>query len=323
MKDIKISIIIPIYNSEASLQRCIESVINQTFSNWELILINDGSTDNSATICNKYRNNKIKIINKKNEGVSVARNIGLEHATGTYITFADSDDYLEPYTFQTYVDEIKRNQPNIIKVGYFKEMWNGKQEIISTCVDYNLNNTWDFYRILEKSFYYGFLWNMCIQKECISNIRFEQNINWCEDHIFSYQCYLNCQKMSILSIACYHYQIHKSGSLSDVRNPYIIQIASEKERYWKLKLNSGVYLDIQRAIDNEYLYRLHTIVRLLYEYKSTYKERNYLSKKCTIIPGLKYKEEKIFFFSFVPFIIRDLLLKTYYKAKKLYHYQNQ
>lgn len=316
MENIKISIIVPIYNSEESLAQCIESIIHQTFSNWELILVNDGSTDNSASICSKYENNNIKIINKKNEGVSIARNIGIEYATGNYITFADSDDYLESYTLQTYVDEIEKNHPDVIKVGYFKDKLNGKQEIVSTPTNYKLNNTWDFYRILENSYYYGFLWNMCIKKECVSNIRFEKNINWCEDHIFSYQCYLNCKKMSILNKACYHYQIHETGSLSDIRNPYTIKEASEKERYWKIKLNSNVYPDIQKAIDNEYLYRLHTIVRLLYKYKSSYKERNKFSKECTIIPGLKYKEEKIFFFRELPFIFRDLLLRIYYKIKK-------
>lgn len=320
MNDIKISIIVPVYNSAFFLQKCIESIINQTYHNWELILINDGSTDSSSSICNNYINDKIKVIHKKNEGVSKARNEGLNHATGDYITFADSDDYLEERTFEIYVNEIHTNNTDIVKVGYFREMQNSSQavETVSTGMNYIFTNTWDFHRTLEHSHYYSFLWNMCIKKECIANIRFDESINWCEDHIFSYQCYFNCKTMSILSNVCYHYQIHTHGSLSNIKNPYIIKAASEKELYWKTKLNSGIYKDIQKETENEYCYRLHTIVRLLYIYHYSFKEKYNLSLECQVPRKLIYKEEKIFFYKKIPFIVRNVLLKTifYYKTKR-------
>lgn len=190
-------------------------------------------------------------------------------------------------------------------------------ETISTKKNYIFTNTWDFHRTLEHSHYYSFLWNMCIRKECIANIRFDESLNWCEDHIFSYQCYFNCKKMSVLSKPCYHYQIHTSGSLSDVKNPYIIKAASEKELYWKTKLNSKVYEDVQKETENEYCYRLHTIVRLLYTYQYSFKERYNLATQCLVPHKLIYKEEKIFFKKKLPFIIRDNILKMifYYKHK--------
>src|SRR5690606_32725285 len=96
MRKPKISIIIPIYNASAFLEKCIDSVINQSYDNLEIILINDGSTDSSLDICKKYANSddRIKLINKENGGVSSARNMGLEVVTGDYIGFVDSDDYI-------------------------------------------------------------------------------------------------------------------------------------------------------------------------------------------------------------------------------------
>ena len=96
MKNITISIIIPIYNVERYLEECLESVVNQSDSFDEVLLINDGSTDNSLLICERYTSlyNNIKLINKINEGPSIARNIGMQYASGDYIMFLDSDDFL-------------------------------------------------------------------------------------------------------------------------------------------------------------------------------------------------------------------------------------
>ncbi|MEG2898607.1 MAG: glycosyltransferase, partial [Eubacterium sp.] len=99
-----ISLIIPIYNSEKFLDRCIQSIINQTYKNIEIILVNDGSIDQSLEICQLYkkRDNRIVIINKKNGGVGSARNIGLQKAKGDYIGFIDSDDYIDKETYEEY-----------------------------------------------------------------------------------------------------------------------------------------------------------------------------------------------------------------------------
>lgn len=315
--DLKISIILPVFNSEKYLRKCINSIINQTYTNWELIIINDGSSDSSRNICNEFSKDeqRISVIHKLNEGVSKARNIGLELCSGDYVTFVDSDDYLEPFTLYTYIKEIKKNNSDIIKVGYYREYKNKKQECVAIDENVVLYNTWDLYRLLEKSHYYSFLWNMCIKKTCISDIKFDENIFWCEDHIFSYQCYLNCKKMSILSIPCYHYIIHESCSLSDIKDPYVIKIANEKERESKLLLNGGVYADVEKEIEDCYSYRLHRILYILYNYKHPYTERHRFSKECKIWT-LKYKEDKIFFSNSLPFFLKDIILKMFFLLKK-------
>ena len=107
-----ISVIIPIYNSEKYIKKCIESIINQTYKNIEVILINDGSTDNSEEICNQYasEDGRIKVINTTNKGVSASRNIGLKNATGDYISFIDCDDYVDKDLYLDVITTIKEHK---------------------------------------------------------------------------------------------------------------------------------------------------------------------------------------------------------------------
>lgn len=111
-----ISVIIPVYNVQRYLSRCIESIIGQSNKNWELILIDDGSTDKSGKICDKYalKDNRIKVIHKKNEGVSVARNIGINESKGEYITFVDSDDWISRDCFKTLYESIDSGKYDLV-----------------------------------------------------------------------------------------------------------------------------------------------------------------------------------------------------------------
>ena len=117
-----ISIIVPIYNAEKYLVECLESVVNQTYKNFELILVNDGSTDSSKEICEKYAQEygNIIFINKDNTGVSDSRNIGLAKANGDYIIFLDSDDYLDKTTLDLCVNEISLFEYDLLTFGYIR-----------------------------------------------------------------------------------------------------------------------------------------------------------------------------------------------------------
>ena len=102
----KISIIVPIYNSELYLVECVNSIIDQTYKDIEIVLINDGSTDNSLKICKKFKDNRIVIVNKENSGVSDSRNVGIERSTGDYISFVDSDDIIDTH----YIEYLAKNR---------------------------------------------------------------------------------------------------------------------------------------------------------------------------------------------------------------------
>ena len=114
--NVLISVIVPIYNSEKYLEQCIESIINQKYSNLEIILVNDGSVDGSLKICEKYakKDNRIKVIDKKNEGVSVARNVGMEVSSGQWISFIDSDDWIDPDMFEKMLAKSKDDDFDVI-----------------------------------------------------------------------------------------------------------------------------------------------------------------------------------------------------------------
>ena len=121
MKDL-ISVIIPIYNVEKYLNKCIDSIINQTYKNLEIILVDDGSPDNCPQICDEYakKDNRIKVIHKKNGGVSSARNVGLINSTGNYIGFIDPDDYIEPIMYEKLLKVLKESNTLVSMCGFYK-----------------------------------------------------------------------------------------------------------------------------------------------------------------------------------------------------------
>lgn len=116
MEHTKISIIVPIYNAEQFITKCVDSILTQTERSLELILVNDGSTDNSGTICDEYakRIHRVKVIHQKNAGVSAARNAGIEMATGQYIGFVDSDDWIEPKMYERLLSEAERTGSDVV-----------------------------------------------------------------------------------------------------------------------------------------------------------------------------------------------------------------
>ena len=120
---LKISVIVPVYKSEKYIERCIDSILNQTYKNIELILVDDGSPDNSPKICDRYAetDSRVLVIHKENGGVSTARNAGLDAATGDYITFVDSDDYLEPVMYENMLAKALEYDSDIILCDCVKE----------------------------------------------------------------------------------------------------------------------------------------------------------------------------------------------------------
>ena len=202
----KVSVIIPVYNVEKYVLRCLDSIVNQTYSNVEIIVINDGSTDNSINVIkNKYgKNDKLKIFNKKNGGLSSARNIGLNQATGNYILFVDSDDWLEINCVSELIDEAKSGNADIIEFGY--RTISDKGELNS--IKFNNSVISSKEKILEE-FFFGnqivdIVCNKLYKKELFDNKRFlEGKIH--EDYIITPELLYNCKKISIVDKIFYNY----------------------------------------------------------------------------------------------------------------------
>ena len=121
----KVSIIVPVYNVRDQLERCLDSIHNQTYTNFECILVDDGSTDGSAEICDIYDQNddRFIVIHQKNAGLSTARNNAMNVASGEYISFIDSDDYVLPSYLENMIDVLEKNFCDIVKCDYFKGIY--------------------------------------------------------------------------------------------------------------------------------------------------------------------------------------------------------
>lgn len=217
----EISIIIPIYNTEKYLHTCIESVLNQEYREFELILVNDGSTDASGAICDTYakQDSRVKVFHKENGGVSSARNLGLEKAQGRFISFVDSDDYIGSDYLKIFVESEKADMIISIEERDI-ERW-GFGVFSSKDITYD-HLTFFFGN------YFGMICRKFYKKEIIENnsLRFDETIRFMEDAIFNLNYAMNCEKYSIIGQLPYHYE-YRPDSMSHIfdidyaRNIYI------------------------------------------------------------------------------------------------------
>ena len=211
----KVSIIIPIYNVKEYLQECIESVLNQTYADIEILLIDDGSEDNSSEICDKYaeQSNKIKVFHIKNGGVSNARNLGIKEATGKYIMFVDSDDVIESQMVEKMVENIENY--DMVICGYWEKFrnMNLKHEVTSVVIDIDKEKS--ITDIFEREGYGGYLWNKIFITNIIkeNEIKFNKDIYMCEDLYFVINYMRFCKKIRILPECMYYYRMRKSSMI--------------------------------------------------------------------------------------------------------------
>lgn len=214
----KISIIVPVYNVEKYLVQCIDSILMQSFLDFELILVDDGSTDTSGLICDEYarKDSRIRVFHKNNGGVSSARNIGLINAKGDWILFLDADDWLENNALSTIINNTN-NEVSLIQFNVY--VVNGSNR--------RLHNNGDgqrFFQSLDSYYRYSRpeLWNYCFKYEIISklNLRFNENLNYAEDQVFVYT-YLNYSdiKVKYIPAALYNYRINNTSATQGYISP--------------------------------------------------------------------------------------------------------
>lgn len=207
-----ISIIIPIYNAERYLKDCLDSVIMQKYDNLEVILINDGSTDNSEKICREYVNKdkRIKLINQENKGVSAARNKGISTSAGEIILFIDADDLLADDAIQTIIDNIKDN--DLLCYGYKEIYKNNDYNIILKSNIIN-NKELFFENVYLTKEIGGYLWNKCFRAEILkkNKVLFDTKLHYCEDLVFVTEYLKYCKKVKYINKVLYMYRMRKSS----------------------------------------------------------------------------------------------------------------
>ncbi|HHV12444.1 MAG TPA: glycosyltransferase [Clostridiales bacterium] len=204
-----VSVIVPVYNAEKYIEKCIDSIVNQTYKEIELILVNDGSTDQSLEKIKKY--NAI-VIDKKNGGASSARNEGLRRATGDYIMFLDSDDWLDPHC----VEHIMKNQADIIRFNIVYEYASGASEIMPA--DFNDCQYIDK-KDFSKEIYYKILTGIKMNSVCrnfykrevIEHLYFDEGLDTAEDLIFNIEAYTKANSFLYVHKPFYHYMQISNG----------------------------------------------------------------------------------------------------------------
>lgn len=256
----KISIIVPIYNVEQYLPRCIESILNQTFTDFELILVNDGSQDKSGEVCEKYRllDKRIKVINQGNYGVSAARNTGVNASIGKYIYFVDPDDWIEKELLQEAYSNIEYYQSDIVFLGIHHEYLNdGKREVnISQSLMVESNSNGDILSIildLIKSDLFGFTWCKLFKSAIIheNKIQFDCRISLAEDAKFTCEYCNYIEKLTILKKAYYHYIHYNDNSRKTLCSTKVNTVSNKDlifQSYEKLLLKDLTNLEYKNYL---------------------------------------------------------------------------
>lgn len=210
----KLSVIVPVYKVEPYIHKCVDSILGQTYTNLEVILVDDGSPDNCGKICDEYaaKDKRVKVIHKKNGGQADARNFGIEIASGEIIGFVDSDDYIEPYMYQEMINYMQNYGLDIVcadtkqvrgnKIKYnprYKNnlIWN-KEEALCENLNSNLDNA---------------VWNKIYKRKVIENVRFPIGRVY-EDVATIYKFIYNADKVGYLAKGCYYYIKRKGSTIS-------------------------------------------------------------------------------------------------------------
>lgn len=292
----EVSVIIPIYNTDKYLRRCIDSVINQDFEDYEILLIDDGSTDNCGMICDEYKNKseKVFVIHKPHCGVSSACNCGIEHSNGKYLMFCDSDDYVEPDWISTLYRAIEDNPDDFVFCAFFKEDTSKSRLIHLSHGDYySRYSISDYYLMYQKGFS-AYRWIRIFRKDKISDtIRFNESISVGEDVLFNIEYLKTCNSFLYVDKPLYHWGNDRSDSLSrayhakyynDIKNLYFPRASVIADK------------DMQNYY-NEYFHRFYACIDIVNDNRNTMSKSekkayiNYILHDEAFCHALKHSEK--------------------------------
>lgn len=219
----KLSVIIPVYNVEKYLENCVKSVLNQSYKDIEIILINDGSSDKSGDICNKLANefNSIKVIHQENMGVSTARNRGLDEAKGDLITFVDSDDTIDSDMYEVLINLLNKHNLDVSHCSYKRIDKTGSKDIGGTGKITIQNKAQAMECLISGRLFNASLCNKVFRKEVIQNLRFDKSLKINEDVLLCVQSFLQAESFGFIDVCKYNYLIHENASATNTTANYI------------------------------------------------------------------------------------------------------
>ena len=215
-----VSIIVPVYNAETTLPRCVESILNQEYPDIELLLVDDGSRDGSGALCDAYaaRDSRVRVIHRANAGVSAARNAALDRARGTYLQFLDSDDWITPNATRLLVRTAEERHCDLVISDFYRVV--GERVSHKGDIDDDGLLTREEYaaHMMENpaDFYYGVLWNKLYRRRIVEahHLRMDPEISWCEDFMFNLEYIRHAGTFCALPVPIYYY-VKTKGSLAN------------------------------------------------------------------------------------------------------------
>ena len=212
----KLSIIVPVYQVEAHIDECITSILDQTFRDFELILVDDGSLDRCPAICDVYtqKDSRIRVIHQKNQGLSAARNTGLQAARGDYIGFVDSDDFIEASMYEKLLDNLEREKADISVCGRYK-VWGDKKIQEQKSNVYKVMDSAQALALMNTNVLGYFdvaAWDKIYKRSCFKGIEFPEG-KLCEDWFVMYKLFFNARRIVYDSIPLYNYR-QRTGSIT-------------------------------------------------------------------------------------------------------------
>ena len=277
MKQPLISVIIPVYGVEKYISQCLESVINQTYNNLEIIVINDGTKDRSAEIAKEYaaKDSRIKVYDFKNGGLSVARNRGLEIATGEYISYLDSDDWLDTKMYETLLETAMKNEADMVKCGIIETNGASEEKITFSDVKIINNEQHKAFENYFKGILWTLAWNGLYKKELAKKVKFPDNVVH-EDNYSSAMFLYLAKKVIAMPFCLNYYRVNDAGiSKGGVKKPLdkILAIIKLKQDLLKLgfadkKIDWKLSVEFYHFVRgwNDDLYRVVAMKKDLYEY---------------------------------------------------------
>lgn len=277
MKQPLISVIIPVYGVEKYISQCLESVINQTYKNLEIIVVNDGTKDRSADIAKEYaaKDSRIKVYDFKNGGLSVARNRGLEIATGEYISYLDSDDWLDTKMYETLLETAMKNEADMVKCGIIETNGASEEKITFSDVKIINNEQHKAFENYFKGILWTLAWNGLYKKELAKKVKFPDNVVH-EDNYSSGMFLYLAKKVIAMPFCLNYYRVNDAGiSKGGVKKPLdkILAIIKLKQDLLKLgfadkKIDWKLSVEFYHFVRgwNDDLYRVVAMKKDLYEY---------------------------------------------------------
>lgn len=214
-----VSIIVPVYNAEKTIGRCVDSILNQEYTDFELLLVDDGSKDTSGAICDEYarEDERVRVIHKENSGVSDSRNMALDMATGTYLQFLDADDWITPNATRLFVETAQQYNCDMVIADFYRVVGERVSHKGAIEEDGVLTREEFATEMMQNpaDFYYGVLWNKFFRRDIVEEhkLRMDSKISWCEDFMFNLEYIRYCDVFYALQVPIYYY-VKTKGSLA-------------------------------------------------------------------------------------------------------------